>query len=136
MSLGGADAGLAVDIDVAVPEHARGKHRQRHERVVAAREPADVFGAGEFGGIELLLAAHAVEQVARGVDCDEVEVDILDFDIAGPERLGAVIETAGKRQSSHFFFPLQDFGYLAWMSLAGCVTRAFELVQYMPALNP
>src|SRR5262249_14439165 len=98
--LGRADAGLAVDIDIAVPKHARGKHRQRHEWAVAAGEAADIFGAGEFGGIEFLAAAHAIEQVARLLDGDEIEVDVLDLDIAAPERLGAVVEAAGKCQSS------------------------------------
>src|SRR5215468_97586 len=96
-----ADAGLAVDVDVAVPEHLRGNTGATNV-AVAAGEAADEFGAGEFGGVELLLATHAVEQAARLLDCDEVEVDILNFDISGPERLGAVIETASKRQSSHF----------------------------------
>src|SRR5262249_31475500 len=69
--LGRADAGVAVDVDVAVPEHPRWEHRQRHERTVAADEPADVFGTRELRSVELLLAAHAVEQVARRVDGDE-----------------------------------------------------------------
>src|SRR5262245_9707134 len=99
--LGRTNAGLAVDVDVAVAEHPRREHRQRHEGVVAARKPTDVFGAGKFRGVELLLATHAIEQVAWRVDRDEVEIDILDFDISGPQRLGAVVEAAGKRQSSH-----------------------------------
>ncbi len=124
--LGRANAGLAVDIDIAVTEHPRGKHRQRHEGVVAAREPADIFGAGEFRGVELLLAAHAIEQVARRVDRDEVEIDILDFDISGPQRLGAVVEAAGKRQSGH----VANLARMMGSNSNECVIRAFQLVQY------
>src|SRR5262249_56870988 len=88
------------------------------------------------GGVELLFATHAVEQVAGLLDRDEVEVDVLDFDISGPERLGAVIEAAGKRQSSHFF-TLQD---LATSRMNGSSSpsrraiRALQLVQYALAL--
>src|SRR5262249_41008371 len=99
--LGRADAGLAVDVDVAMAEDARGKHQQRHERTSSAGKATDEFGAGEFGGVEFLAAAHAIEDVARLLDRDEVEIDVLDRHISRAERLGAVVETAGKCQSGH-----------------------------------
>ncbi len=94
-----ANAGLAIDVDVAVPEHARRKHRQRHERTSAARQPADEFRAGELGDVEFLIAAHAVEDLARRFDGQKIEVDPLDADVAGAQRIGAIVNAAGKRQS-------------------------------------
>src|SRR6266700_2876796 len=46
--LGGADAGACVDEDVAVAEHARWKHRQRHEPAIALSVEADELGRGEL----------------------------------------------------------------------------------------
>ena len=96
--LGRVDAGLAVDVDVAVAEDARREHRQRYERAIAARHPADEFGAGEFRNVEFLLCAHAVENIARVSDRLEIEVDILDGDVTGAKRIRAVVDAAGKSQ--------------------------------------
>src|SRR5215475_6598529 len=60
-----ADAGFAVVEDEAVAEHARGEGGKRHERTAPGAEPADEFRARHFRSVELELAAHAVENVAR-----------------------------------------------------------------------
>src|ERR1700722_6388605 len=72
--LGGADL-ARVDRDEAVPKHPRGEHRQRYERAIAGSVAADIFRARHFRSVELTLADHAVEQLARIVDRDEIEVD-------------------------------------------------------------
>src|SRR5215471_5284855 len=94
-----ANAGFPVHIDVAVAEHARGKYRNRHEWTVSPRHPADEFGAGEFGGVEFMAAAHAIENLARIFDGDIIEVDALDRHVAGAQRLHAIVLAAGERQS-------------------------------------
>src|ERR1700676_4763562 len=85
-----------VDRDEAVTKHPRGEHRQRHERAIAGGEAADIFGARHFRSIELELADHAVEQLARIVDIDEIEIDAFGLDLAGTQRDHAVVKTAGE----------------------------------------
>ena len=84
----------AIDRDIAVAEHARGKHRQRHERTVAGGEAGDVFGARHFRRIELQRARHPIENLARAVDGEEVEIDALGLHLLGIERQHAVVEAA------------------------------------------
>ena len=86
----------AIDRDIAMAEHARGKHRQRHERTVAGGEAGDEFRARHLRGIELLRARHAVENLARAVDGEEVEIDALGLHLLGVERQHAVVEAAGE----------------------------------------
>ena len=59
--------------------------------------------AGELGDVEFLAARHAIENGPRLIDGDEVEIDALDLDLAGIERLHAIIEPArkGKLQFGH-----------------------------------
>ena len=89
---------LLVDEDEAVPEHARGEHRNGDERALPGDEARDVFGAGEFRGVEFQSRRHAVENVARVVVDQEVEIDALDLHLAGVERQHAVVEPAGESQ--------------------------------------
>jgi hypothetical protein len=98
---------LAVDENETVPEHPRGKHRDGDERALVGDEARDVFGAGEFGGIEFEPAGHAVENVARVVVNQEIEIDALDLNVPGVEREHAVVEPAGEgeRQFRHFHLP-------------------------------
>ncbi len=76
--LGRADAGARIDENVAVPEHARREHRQRHERVVAGALQADEFGGRQLRHVEFLPADHAVEHVATGLEREAGEIDALD----------------------------------------------------------
>jgi hypothetical protein len=85
-----------IDRDEAVPEHARWEHRQGDERTLAGRVAADVFRRRHLRGVELEPAHHAIEQIARMVDRDEVEVDTVGFHLAGIERHHAVVEAAGE----------------------------------------
>src|SRR5580700_6561960 len=61
------------------------------------RVPAHIFRARHFRRVELELADHAVEQLARIVDIDEIEIDAFGLDLAGPQRDHAVVKPAGKR---------------------------------------
>jgi hypothetical protein len=45
------------------------------------------------------MAAHAIEDFARRLDGQEIEVDALDPDVAGAQRIGAIVNAAGERQS-------------------------------------
>src|SRR5712691_8891273 len=92
--LGRPDPGLAVDGDEAVPERARGKNRERHERTVARRLAADEFRARHFGGVEFELAPHAVENFTRRVDGDEIQIDSLRPYLARVKRQHAVVQPA------------------------------------------
>ncbi len=91
--LGRADH-AAIDRDIAVPEHTRGKDRQRHERTVAGGDAGDVFGARHLRSVELQRARHPIENLPRAVDGEEVEIDALRLHLLGVERQHAVIETA------------------------------------------
>ena len=90
-----------VDRDVAVAEHARGEHRDRHHRAVAARRMAEVVRARHLGGVEFEIVRHPVEDLARMVDGEEIEVDAVRLHFAGVQREHAVVEPAGEgdRQS-------------------------------------
>jgi hypothetical protein len=94
--LGRTDLAL-VDRDIAVPEHARWKYRDRHHRAVAARGEARVFRARHLAGFELEIGQHPVEDLARMVDRQEIEVDAVRFHLAGLQREHAVVEPAGER---------------------------------------
>ena len=87
---------FGVDRYMAVPEHARGKDRQCHERTVAGGEAGDEFGARHLGRIELQRARHPIENLARTVDCEEVEIDPVGLNLLGIERQHAVVEPAGE----------------------------------------
>src|SRR5450759_1868480 len=89
---------FAVDSDKAVPKGARWKHRQRDERALLAGKPRDEFRAGVFAYVELEAAGHAVENLARRIDVDEVEIDPLDRYGAGVERQHPIIKAACERQ--------------------------------------
>ena len=86
----------AIDRDIAVAEHARREHRQRHERAVAGGEAGDVLGARHLRSIELQRARHPIENLARAVDGEEVEIDPLGLHLLGVERQHAVVEPAGE----------------------------------------
>src|SRR6185295_3927275 len=92
------DTGLLVDADEAVAEAARRKHRDRDERAFLVGVALDVFGARIFGDVELLPARHAGEDRARLLDADEIEIDAVDRNLTGIDRLHAVIERGRKRK--------------------------------------
>ena len=95
---------LAVDDDEAVAEHPRGEHRQRHERQLLGGIAGDEFGARHFAGVEFQPVGHAVENLARIVHDQEIEIDAVGFDVAGMEREHAIVEAAGEgdRQGGHW----------------------------------
>ena len=102
------DARLAVDGDEAVAKRARGKDRDGDERALLVGEALDEFRARKLGDVELLAARHPVEDRPRLIDGDEIEIDAVDLDLAGVERLHAVVEPARERklQLGHLlFFP-------------------------------
>jgi len=81
-----------------VPEQAGGKDRDGDERAMARPEPADEFRARHFRRVEFELAAHAVENVARLVIGEELEVDAARLNLAGIKAQHAVIEAASEGQ--------------------------------------
>ena len=95
---GSPNAGLAVDGDEAVAEGARGENRNGDERTLLVGEALHELRAGKFGDIELEPACHAVENRPWLIDGDEIEIDALDLDLAGIERLHPVIKSARKRE--------------------------------------
>jgi hypothetical protein len=96
--LGFGDAGLAVNRNEAMAERARRKNRKRDERALLIGETLDEFRAGIFRNIELLAARHAVEDRPRLIDGNEIELDAVRPDLAGIERLHAVVEPARERK--------------------------------------
>ena len=92
------DARLAVDGDEAEAERDRGKHRDGDERALPVGEALGEFRTRIFGDVELLAAGHAVENRARLIDGDEIEIDAVGPDLAGVERLHPVVEGARERK--------------------------------------
>ena len=92
------DALLGVDEEVAVAEHARGKRRDRDERRRAAVHQRGVVRERHLGGVELLVLQHPPEDLRR-LQRHVVEVDALRLDGAVPQRLRAVVGSAGQGQS-------------------------------------
>jgi hypothetical protein len=86
-----------VDRNETVPEHARRKSRQRHERAFPGRKARHVFRGRHFRGVEFLPRDNAVEQLARMMHGDEIEIDAGRAYLAGRERGHAVVEAAGER---------------------------------------
>ena len=92
------DADLLVDADEGVPEAARGEHRDGDEIALLVGVALDVFGARILRDVELLAARHAVEDRARLLDADEVEIDAVRLHLAGVDRLHAVVQRGRKRK--------------------------------------
>src|SRR5262249_57327476 len=102
--LGFPDLAL-VDGDIAVPEYARGKHWDRHHRAVGPHCMADEFRARHLAGVELEIGQHPVEDLARMVDGEKIEVDAVGLHLAGMQREHAVVEAAGERDWNSGHFP-------------------------------
>ena len=83
---------VAVDGDEAVAEGARGEHGNGDEGAVSRAVACYVFRRGELAGVELLVLDHAVEDITRVVELEEIEVDAPRFDFAHGERDHAVVE--------------------------------------------
>src|ERR1700683_3702245 len=92
------DARLLVDGDEAHAESDRGKYRYSDERAFVASESLREFGRRIFGDVEFLAAGHAVEDRARLIDGDEIEVDAIGLNLARIERLHPIVEAARKRK--------------------------------------
>src|SRR5207244_13216915 len=82
-------------------------HRNYDDRTLLVGEALPQCQAGKFGDVDLLAARHAVEDRARLIDGDEIEIDAFDLDLAGIERLHAVVEPARERklQLGHLLRP-------------------------------
>src|SRR5882757_1647939 len=71
-------------------------------------EALDEFRARKLGDVELLAGRHPIEDRPGLVDGDEIEINAVDLDLAGVERLHTVIKPARERklQLGHLlFFP-------------------------------
>jgi hypothetical protein len=73
------------------------KYRQRHKRQLLGRKSADIFRARHLADVEFQPARHAIEDLPRIVDDQEIEIDAVWFNVAGMERQHPVVETAGER---------------------------------------
>ena len=73
------DALVGVDEEIAVPEHARRKRRDRDERRVAAAHERGVVRQRHLGRVEFLVLQHPPEDLGR-LQRDVVEVDALRLD--------------------------------------------------------
>src|SRR5262249_11730024 len=93
-----ANACVGVDEDIAVPEHARGKHRQRYETSIAVAGETDEFGRRKLGDVELGAADHAVEHVATRPERDADKIDAFDGDRSLADRLHPIVTAAGEAQ--------------------------------------
>ena len=91
-----AGDGAVVDGDEAVAEGARGEDGDGDQVARAGGVARRVLGHGHLRGVELAAADHAVEDVARVVDGDEVEGEAFGLDFAGGEGLHAVVAGAGE----------------------------------------
>jgi len=69
---------------------------------------ADEFRARHLAGVELEIDQHPVEDLARMVDRQEIEIDAVRLHVAGVECKHAVIEAAGERDwnSGHTLPPI------------------------------
>src|ERR1700720_760888 len=88
------------ELEYSSPEFVQrfGNNRKRDERALLIGETLDEFRAGIFRNIELLATRHAVENGPRLIDCNEIELDAVRPDLAGIERLHAVVEPARERK--------------------------------------
>jgi hypothetical protein len=93
----------AVHDDETVTKDPRGENRQCHEGQFLRGEPADIFRAGHFAGVEFEPVRHPVENLAWVVYDQKIEVDAIGFDVPRLQRQHAVIEAAGEghRQARH-----------------------------------
>ena len=101
----------AVHDDETVTKDPGGENRQRHERQFLRGEPADIFRARHFAGVEFQAVRHPVENLAWIVDDKKIEIDTVGFDIAGLQRQHAVVEAAGEghRQGRHTGHLTEEF---------------------------
>src|SRR5258708_28463628 len=98
-------------------EAARRKHGDGHERTLPVGVALHVFRARIFGDVELLPARHAIEDRPRLLDADEIEIDAVGLDLAGIDRLHAVVQSGRKRQLQigHWWFFLQSPSDGGWL---------------------
>jgi hypothetical protein len=82
--------------DEAVPEHARRKDRNRDERALPGHKPRHIFGGRHLGRVEAIARGDPIEQRARIMHRDVVEVDALGLDLAGRECGHPVVEAAAE----------------------------------------
>jgi hypothetical protein len=89
-----ADAGAAVDENVAVAEHPRRKHRNGDERAIAAAGVRDEFGRRKLRRVEFLAADHAIKDLPARGEHDHIEIDAFDLHLARAQRLDAIVFAA------------------------------------------
>src|SRR5262245_43319315 len=89
---------LAVDEDEAVPENKLREYGNGDVRALISSDPRYEFRDRDLGGVVGLILGHAIEDQARIVLDNELEIEALDRNLAGIERQHAIVETARKRQ--------------------------------------
>ena len=106
---GPRDAGIPVDAEEPVAVGLGREYRNRDEAAVAGGRHRDELRRGELGNVEGALPHHPVEDLARRVDADELEVDPPRSDFARFERVHAVVVAAGEAELERHAGPLPVF---------------------------
>src|SRR6185503_1201900 len=74
------------------------EHWNRQERVIASRSEHRVVGERQLRDVELLVAQHPVERLARSRD-DRIQLDPIWFDRSVDQRTYAVVVPERYRQA-------------------------------------
>lgn len=82
-------------------EGSGGENGDGNEVSLASRIAARVIGKRHLRGVKLVATHHTVEDIARMVDRDEVEIDAFRADLVRVESGHTVVEPAGK---GHAYF--------------------------------
>ena len=91
------DAGMGVDVDPAVAEHARGVHRQRDERLRVPVQCRDVGRQRHLRDVELTVPQHPEERLLDR-QSQIGQVDAIGANATVLESTGPVIVATGKGQ--------------------------------------
>lgn len=83
---------IGIDADEAMAKYPRRKHGDGDKRPVPGDVPRDVLQGRRLRGIELAVGHHPVEDVARVLDLDEVDVQPGCAHLVGRQRDHAVVE--------------------------------------------
>ena len=92
-----ANSAVRVDVDAGMPEHARGKDRDRDERRVFAEERERVRRQRHLRHVELAMPQHAKEGFFHR-QVQIVQIDAVDGDAAFEQRARSIVIPAGQRE--------------------------------------